>query len=432
MALASLPFMSRPHAWLELRVWALMALPMGILASGVTGVLVNTIFAGRVTEWALPIAVALVSGAGPLANVGSVLWSHWSRGKEKVAALTRLQGAFGACLLLVAAVPLSDAGLLVMVAAILAAQNVWCGIITIRASIWQLNYSRMARTSFAARNQVIVSVVMSAIGAGAGWLLDLDPESFRLLFVLTGACAFASLLQSRGIRVRRQRQMLAAELRGGAGRNFQPRLFWAILRDDRLYRDYMICMMIFGSGNMMLVAPLVLVLTNNLGASSFEQVVIAAALPTLLMPFATPFWARMLATNHVIAFRSNNSRWYVAASLLILAGAVLAYMPLLWIGSALLGIGIAGGSLGWNLGHNDFAPDDRATDYLGLHISLTGLRGLVAPLLGVAAYGALERWRPGAGTWALALPLALTAVGAIGFQIMSRRLAAASASPSPR
>jgi hypothetical protein len=421
MPLGTLPFMSRPHAWLELRVWALMALPMGILASGVTGVLVNTIFAGRVDDFALPLAVALVSGAGPLANVGSVLWSHWSRGKEKIAALTRLQAAFGACLVVVAAVPLNDVGLAVLVTAVLCAQNLWCGIITIRASIWQLNYSRIARTAFAARHQVIVSVVMSAVGAGAGWVLDLNPEGFRWLFILTGVSAFASLAQSRGIRLRRQRQALAAEQRD-AGRSFQPRLFWAILRDDHLYRDYMIWMMVFGAGNMMLVAPLVLVLTNNLGVSTFEQVVIAAALPTLVMPFATPFWARVLATQHVITFRSNNSRWYVMASLLILFGAVLPSMWLLWIGSVLLGIGVAGGSLGWNLGHNDFAPDDRAPEYLGLHVSLTGLRGLVAPLAGVACYGALERWRPGAGTWALAMPLLLQTVGALGFARMGRKL----------
>jgi hypothetical protein len=213
-----------------------------------------------------------------------------------------------------------------------------------------------------------------------------------------------------------------AEQRSVAGRNFQPRLFWAILRDDRLYRNYMIWMMVFGSGNMMLVAPLVLVLTNNLGVSSFEQVLIAAAVPTLLMPLATPFWARILTTQHVIEFRSNNSRWYVAGSGALLVGALLGSMPTLWVGSALLGIGIAGGSLGWNLGHNDFAPDDRATEYLGLHVSLTGIRGLVAPLAGVAAYGALERWKPGAGTWSLSLPLLLTAIGAVGFQLMSRRL----------
>src|SRR3970040_1550860 len=123
MPLGSLPFMSRPHAWLELRVWALMALPMGILASGVTGVLVNTIFAGRVGDLALPLAVALVSGAGPLANVGSVLWSHWSRDKEKIAALTRLQAAFGACLIVVAAVPLHDLGLARLGAGRLCAQH---------------------------------------------------------------------------------------------------------------------------------------------------------------------------------------------------------------------------------------------------------------------------------------------------------------------
>ena len=69
---------------------------------------------------------------------------------------------------------------------------------------------------------------------------------------------------------------------------------------------------------------------------------------------------------------------------------------------------IGGGMLGWTLGHNDFAPEEQVADYLGLHVSLTGLRGLVAPLIGVWVYWTLERAGPGLGRWALLLPLAFS------------------------
>ena len=42
---SSLPYMSRPHAQLELKAWTLQAVPTGVLAGGVAGVLVNTVFA---------------------------------------------------------------------------------------------------------------------------------------------------------------------------------------------------------------------------------------------------------------------------------------------------------------------------------------------------------------------------------------------------
>jgi hypothetical protein len=46
------------------------------------------------------------------------------------------------------------------------------------------------------------------------------------------------------------------------------------------------------------------------------------------------------------------------------------------------------------------------------------MRGLIAPPLGVLAYSALERMAPGAGRYALLLPIAMTLTGAIGFNRM--------------
>ena len=158
MLLRSLPPMSRPHAVFELSVWALMAVPMGVLYGGVAGVLVNTVFAGSAPVWIVAIAVALLTGAGPLANMGSLGWAHWSLGREKVAAMNRLQWLFAVALIMAALAPINLFGLAVFVIAILIAQILWCGIITIRASVWRLNYDRAARFAFAADNQAIVSL----------------------------------------------------------------------------------------------------------------------------------------------------------------------------------------------------------------------------------------------------------------------------------
>lgn len=420
MLVPTLPKMSRPHASMEQRAWALMALPMGVLAGGVAGVLVNTVFAGIAREWELGLAVALATGAGSFANVGSVFWSHWSRGRQKVAALNMLQALFAGCLFAAAMAPISPLGLALLLAAVLGAQILWCGIITIRASVWRLNYSREGRTAFAARNQIVVSIIGSIVAAGTGWLIDFDSSTFRWLFVATGFAALGSLASLRSVRVRRERRLLAAESRHGTGQRFSPEVFWSILRDDGLYRRYMIWMMVMGSGNLMLAAPLILVLTHDMQVASFTQVMITAAVPTIVMPMATPVWARVLAKYHVIRFRNINSRVFVAAMVAVFIGAQLEFLPLLWVGAAFLGAGIGGGALGWNLGHNDFAPDERVADYLGLHISLTGIRGLVAPLLGVAVYGLLDQWRPGLGPWSLALPLGLTSAGALGFFFLNR------------
>ena len=50
-----------------------------------------------------------------------------------------------------------------------------------------------------------------------------------------------------------------------------------------------------------------------------------------------------------------------------------------------------GANLGWNLGHNDFASVGRAQHYMGVHVTLTGVRGAHrARPLGMLIYQWLE------------------------------------------
>ena len=97
-------------------------------------------------------------------------------------------------------------------------------------------------------------------------------------------------------------------------------------------------------------------------------------------------------------------------------------------------MGLAGGSLGWTLGHNDFAPRGEETRYMALHVTLTGVRGLVAPPLGIASFYLFERIQPGLGPWALFVPLALLVAGAREFNLLrrQRRRAAANGAASAR
>jgi hypothetical protein len=119
-------------------------------------------------------------------------------------------------------------------------------------------------------------------------------------------------------------------------------------------------------------------------------------------------------------FRSVQG-WVGATGAALLVAAVLLRAPLLlWPGALVLGISSAAGSLGWTLGHNDFAPRGEETRYMALHVTLTGIRGLLAPPLGIGAYHMLESWRGGAGALALLLPFGLILAGAREFTTMRR------------
>jgi hypothetical protein len=66
---------------------------------------------------------------------------------------------------------------------------------------------------------------------------------------------------------------------------------------------------------------------------------------------------------------------------------------------------------------------------MALHVTLTGLRGLVAPPLAILAYHGLQRLRPGFEPWTIVLPVGLIALGAWQFTAMRREVANLPARP---
>jgi hypothetical protein len=168
----------------------------------------------------------------------------------------------------------------------------------------------------------------------------------------------------------------------------------------------------------MMTAQLVVLFSDRLHLSSLTQILLLTVVPLLLMPLFLPAWARLFDRGHIIEYRSRQCWALVAAIVLLTMGVVLKNQALLWPGSLLIGVSYAGANLGWNLGHNDFASPGRAQHYMGVHVTLTGVRGLIAPALGMVCYELVEwRW-PGCGAAVLLLPLVLVTAGAIGFVSM--------------
>ena len=127
------------------------------------------------------------------------------------------------------------------------------------------------------------------------------------------------------------------------------------------------------------------------------------------MPFAIQPWARYLDLHRVLAFRSVHGRFTVAAVVLFVAGGAAAHAAAAGAGRrAAWRHRSAAGSLGWTLGHNDFAPRGEETRYMALHVTLTGMRGLVAPPLDDRAVSpARAACAPDSVAAALLLPMLL-------------------------
>lgn len=122
-------------------------------------------------------------------------------------------------------------------------------------------------------------------------------------------------------------------------------------------------------------------------------------IPRVVTIAMLPVWARLFDRVGVLRFRMSNSLCWCGSLLFCGLGALFAHLSTGQAGAlAAVAIGIyvlgrlfegfaqSGGAIAWNIGHLHFAEDDKAELYMGIHVSLTGLRGLIAPFLGALLY----------------------------------------------
>ena len=418
----SLPFVARTLMPREIWANATMAVALGALEGGVVGVLVKTQFDDVAPAAWINLAVALVAGAPAFANMVSLSISGMAEGRDRTAWVSVLMLMTALALIVMAVMPYSTWGLIGLTAAMITARLCWAGVITLRAAIWRANFPRHVRAQITGRITVIYSMIIALTAAGLGAVMSIWPESWRMLFPVAGTLGLLAAFRYQrmrirmGGRLRRQEQLLRLERRGG-----QFRAAFEILKTDTWFRRYMLTMFAFGSGNLMVIALLVIILNDQFGFAKLSQMLITTSLPLIGVAVFTPIWARRLDAAHILDYRARQAWSFVLAIGLFAAATIFAQAWLFWVGAVALGAAFAGGKLGWNLGHNDFASDEQSTLYMGIHVTLTGIRGLIAPLTGVMVYQWLESLGDGQGRWVLLFPFTLTLGAAITFVALARR-----------
>lgn len=405
----------------EVRANALMAVALGALEGGLIGVIVKHGFADVAAPALVNLAVALVTGAPALANVASLVFANLAHGKHKTRLVGSLMALCATATLMIAVAPVSAAGLAWLTFWMITARVCWCGVITLRAAIWRANFPRHVRATITGRIAVTYSIVIAATAAAIGVSMEIWDQAWRALFPVAGVLGLVAARRYRSFTVRGHGRLLRVEAGSQTGGQVHLSDALAVLKSDVWYRRYMATMFLFGSGNLMVIALLVVILTEQLGAPRLIQVLITTTLPLIAVAILTPFWARRLDRVHILDYRARHSWMFVGAIALFVPGAIFGQLWLFWIGALVMGAAAAGGKLGWNLGHNDFASDGRSTLYMSIHVTLTGVRGLIAPLIGVGLYQALENLAPDAGRYVLLFPLTLTLSGAITFVLLARR-----------
>lgn len=393
---------------------------LAMLEGGFVGVIADKIYD-------VPAGVlALLASAAFIGNLSSYFWTKIANARAKVPVVVGLQALTMACLILIVAAPVNAIGTIMVVVGVVAARCLTAGTVTIRSVVWSLNYPRSIRARTTGRLHVFTSLVMVATTLVAGPILDTNPDTFRWMYVAGILIALIGTLSFSRVQVSGELRHRVYERQSTAKSTTSESVgFFRILKNDKRFARYELYQFLSGVSNMILEAPLIYLVSRQLQASYTVSIAVIMAIPFLMRTVSVPIWARYFDIVHVTKFRTRLGLVWVLSHLILWIGALFSSVVVLGIAQAISGFARGGGTIAWQLGHNDFAPPEKLSAYMSVHVTLTGLRGALSAILGIALYVGWSNisWLPdfpGIGGYLFLLAAAIGTWSWLGFVFLYR------------
>lgn len=323
-------------------------------------------------------AKALVAGGGSVGLlVSPLVVSAVARlGWPTAVAASRLAAAGAASFLVMALLPV----LPVFVGGSIIGMTASAAAIPLLTQIYQENYPDRARGHLFARTFMIRIGLAALFSELAGRALSGHIAQFRyLLLVFVGASAFAS-----GCLARYPSRPLTAA--GGT----HPLRALRFVREDALFSRTLVCWMLMGFANLMMLPMRVEYLANpkyHLALPVSQIAFLTGVVPNLARLIMSPIWGWLFDRMNFFALRITLNAGFAVG---ILAFFTSADPGGLLIGAIVFGISNAGGDVAWSLWVTKFAPPEHVADYMAVHTFLTGVRGVLAPLIAFHAVHVLQ------------------------------------------
>lgn len=391
-----------------------------LMEGGFVGVIADKVYHAH------PALIALATAAPMFGNLSSVWWARLAERVRTVPLLLALQAALVVCVAGVALLPRTALGGALLMTLLVAARLAIGAIVTVRSLVWTRNYPRAVRARVTSRLAILSQAVMAATAALAGSVLDRHEAALPWLYAAGAAAGVLGVWSYTGVRLREPLRDDAA-----AGASAPERISaLRMLREDPLYARYLGWQFLLGVSNMMIEPAVVYAVSREMGAGYGTSIALVVVVPMVLSVATLPLWAGWVDRMHAAEFRARHSWLWVISQGVMGIGTLLGSVFWIGFGRVVFGIARGGGNLAWSLGHNDFAHPERAGLYMGVHATLTGLRGVFAPFLGMLLYlGADARALPGGfvlpalpalGGWMMLLASALALVATLGFARLQR------------
>jgi MFS family permease len=256
-------------------------------------------------------------------------------------------------------------------------------VIPLLTQMYQENYPDHERGRLFSRAFMIriasAAIFSKLAGDLLSWRFDTFPAvllTFALALVLGGFCL--ARCPSRPL-----------PLNGGA----HPLHAMKYVREDALFRRTLICWMLMGFANLMMLPLRIEYLANPLRYHSKLDLtvsmiaVLTGVIPNIARLILSPIWGWLFDRMNFFALRIILNVGFALGTLTFFTSDSATGLV---IAAVVYGVSAAGGDVAWSLWVTKFAPPERVADYMSVHTFLTGVRGVLAPLVAFSVVGHLS------------------------------------------
>jgi MFS family permease len=244
--------------------------------------------------------------------------------------------------------------------------------IPLMTQVYQENYPADQRGQLFSKAifiRIATAIVFSYL---AGKLLNLSMDHYHWLILIFCACLLISgFCQNR----------CPSRPLNNAGHTHPFKGLHYVV-DDALFRNTLISWMLMGFANLMMVMLRVEYLANEKYGPPLDPAKIAlliGVIPNIARLALSPVWGRLFDRMNFFWMRFLLNMGFAIGALAFFAGRDMWSMTL---GAIVFGISNAGGDVAWSLWVTKLAPPDRVAEYMSVHTFTTGLRGVLAPVVG--------------------------------------------------
>jgi MFS family permease len=286
--------------------------------------------------------------------------------------------------------------------------------------LYSENYPPEKRGSWLSTTFLIASFIGIGFGYLGGKLLDWDVSLYPLVF---GTGIFGSLLAAWSSLKIPSEQAHTLQSRN-------PLTSMRIAGRDRLFVLMLVAWMLMGIGNLMSLPLRVEYIANPRYGINASNAQVSALLVSTVLTFrllSTKVWGFLFDRVNVVGIRVTLNLFFMGSLVFFFFTTNLWVMA---IGCALLGMAFGGGGILWSLYVTKIAPPEQVAAYMSVHSFLTGVRMVLAPIIG---YAVMEFTHPTFTAWIALLLIGLSTLIFIPLKsLLDQKAVHLETSPEPR